>query len=359
VLNFFGAYIASFRPPRWRIVRLGTRLRQLFSAQFTLGVTRVAAIKNETLRFRRLWVDLLRELASRRLWYFYHGEPADANSLAFDLPRFSLSFRRCACCRPSYLFFMRSFLRREEKINYQVRPCTRALCPFCAARCTEWQYLFVKKKVNNWLHAGENLSLVYRARQEFVAAEDFSGVVGCDPEQVHVYASTLRKTIEEHIAAYRLLVARKEFQRRSVASLWRVVVWPVENGWTVESRQFMIVQRGVRRLPFVDLPKTTAGTTRRLAVERRGAYQDFNDQFYMLFGEFCRYPRAILTGYVELTAAVLWATRDLRLLASTGAFRGALRRNAKNMPIRTTKRKAAAKTMTYTRLCGSDSVQEG
>ena len=302
-------------------MRIGSRLRHIFSAQFTLGVTRVRAIKSETLRFRRLWVDLLRELASRRLWQFYAGEPVATDTLSFNLNRFGLSFRRCACCRPGYLFFFRSRLRWADPVYYQVRPCRRAFCPFCWARRIDRQYVRVKKKINQWRRDGVPVVFVYRTRREFVPAVSFSGHAGCDIVAVRQYAHWLRAVIDKHVAAYRKLVRAKNFQRHSRAALWRIVVWPTADGWFVETRQFIVAPPTEKKLPFVVLSrKNTRGTIVRLSLDGSQAHHDFNDQFYLLFGEFCRYPRAVLTEYVELTAAILWATRKIKMLSATGDF---------------------------------------
>lgn len=318
-------YVFTFQLPRWRIYRIGGRIRDLFATQVTLGVSTTAAVKKETLRVRRLWTARLKELAIRRLWFFYPGEPDSAESSAFDVNKFCLSYRRCVCCRPSFLFFKKSRRHAHRKINYQIRPCHRPLCPFCFARRADWQFFYVKRRINRWLTAGvTGIALTYRTKREFVPAVGFSPETGCSRDSVIAMARRLRLVVLEHQKAYRKLTNTKQLQRKTMGSLWRVVVIPTDGGWIVESQQFIAAKRGLKKLPAPELPRRTKGVYQRLAVSRDAKnYHAFNDSFYLFFGKFCRYPKELLTTHIELTAAVFWATKGLRLMAATGAFRGA------------------------------------
>lgn len=319
------------RLPKWRVSRVGKRVSQYFSAQFTFGVTNVSDIKTAAFRFRRLWTACLRDLAARRLWFFYPGETDNVDSATFNMSRFELTYRRCMCCRPSFLFFYPSRRMAEAgKINYQIRPCNRPVCPFCFARRSQWQFLYVKRKLNKLLKTSDTpLSLVHRTRREFVPAPELSTEICCSRETVIKTAKRLRAVVNRHRAAHSRLIRHKQLHRKTFGSLWRVVVIPAADGWFVETRQFLAVARGQKKPPFVTLPRNTTGTCSRMAFSRTaGDYHELNDRFYAFFGEFCRYPETLLTAYTELLACVLYATADLSLVEATGIFRGASMRGA-------------------------------
>lgn len=331
----FDGYISEIRLPRWRIARVGCRSGQLFAAQFTLGVNTRAAIKKQALKFRRRWATCLQNLALHRLWAFYPNAPTDITIWSFNLPKFGLTYRRCICCRPSFLFF---YLGRrspeDKKINHQIRPCNRPVCPFCFARRAQWLFICVKRVLNQWRRERTNpVVLTYRTRCEFVPALSFSPTAGCDAEAVLKMSRDLRKVIKRHCAAYRQLERSKQL-RKTLGSLWRVVVIPAEAGWFVETRQVIALPRSVRatREYFVQLDNsvrsTTTGTIARLTVDPRQDRQVFSDAFYQFFGEFCRYPETLLSSHAELIAVVLWATANLRSISATGAFQKAVARNA-------------------------------
>jgi hypothetical protein len=327
----FDAHITTMRLPRWRVARIGKRSSQLFAAQATLGVTTFREIRKATFRMRRKWAAVLRDIAGRRLWYFYPNEPEAVDQSFFDVVRFGLTFRRALCCRPSFLFYYPAKRRRADKrINYQIRPCLRPMCPFCFARQSQWQFLYVKKKLNTWLAENvQPLSLVYRSRREFVPAAGFDPQAGCGLQDVLKLARQLRAVVQAHRTAYKKLERTRHLQLKTLGALWRVVVIPTENGWFVETRQFIVAPRSMKKLPFVELPKNCTGTYMRLTATRNPAdYHELNDKFYTLFMEFCRYPQDFLTVSGELAAATLWAVDGLRRISAVGGLRGAVSRTA-------------------------------
>lgn len=325
------SFVLGLRLRRWRIARIGKRVNQLFAANTVLNTATFAGIRKETLRVRRLWAALMQDLALRRLWFFYPNEavsPADAD---FDVSRFALTYRRCRYCRPSFLFFYATRQKVSEgRINYQVRPCHRALCPFCFARRSQWQFYYIKKQLNKWLREGRtDIVLTYRSRKEFVPAKGFSPDSGCSLEDVLAMAKCLRAVIQQHRRAYKKLHRSSALRRKTIGALWRVVVTPAPNGWYVETRQVIAAHKRLKKVPLTELRARTIRTYKRLAVKRATTQpHKFNDQFFEFFSDFCRYPKELLTAHTELTAAVLWATHKLPMLAATGAFRGAALRSA-------------------------------
>ncbi|NBO38259.1 hypothetical protein EBU99_06725 [bacterium] len=326
-------YLAEIKLPRWRVARVGCRTSQLFAAQFTLGVSTRAAILQRVHKFRRRWAFCLRSLACRRLWSFYPNEPEEVTPWSFDLPRFGLTYRRCFCCRPSFLFFYPGAgLSSGKKINHQIRPCRRPVCPFCFARRSQRLFIYVKRIVNRWRKMPvEPVALTYRVRREFVPALGFSPVAGCDRKEVQQMAQQLRKVVARHRAARRKIERSKNLQRKTLGTLWRVVVYPTPtaDGWCVETRELIAATRSFRvdSSCLVQLGKCTTGETKRWLVGETPGHAG-DDEFYQFFGAFCRYPETLLATYVELTAAVLWATAELCTISATGVFRSVLSRPA-------------------------------
>lgn len=324
----FDRYLMEMKLPRWRIARIGCRSSQLFAAQFTLGARTRAEIKKQVFLVRRRWAGCLQNLALYRLWQFYPNEPTEITPWSFDLPRFGLTYRRCRCCRPSFLFFYPGRAAANgKKINHQIRPCRRSICPFCFARRSQRLFIYVKRIVNRWRKTPVvPVALTYRSRREFVPASEFSPVTGCDLKTVQRMARRLRKVVVRHCAAYQKLEPSKHLRRKTIGTLWRVVVIPTADGWFVETRQVIAAARNFRvdSSCLVQLSRDTTGTTQRLVIDRDTPKYEMDDAFYQFFGEFCRYPETLLATYVELTATVLWATVGLRVISATGVFRSAI-----------------------------------
>lgn len=335
----FDAYLDNFRRlPRWRVVRVSARSSQRFSAYAVLGINKYADIKKKTMRFRYLWSDMLHNLASRRLWYFYRDEPEAVEPLVFDFQKFGLSFRRCVCCRPSYLFFRsRKFDASVRlRVNHQLRPCRRRACPFCFARRVQWSFLFVKKRLNAFLAKSPDRTtkkcLIYRSYTEHVPAAGFSGVTGLDKNEVIAFSNLLRARMHLHRKVYDN--AKRSFSRRVAGGLWGLYVWPVSDGWVIETRQFLLTTVG-KKLPELKFPFKVSKQYRRVLVKRSPKdLRDFDDKFERLFGLFWRYPKGLLIGYPELVAAVFWAMTGFRTTRSFGVFSGGTMRSHREAEIR-------------------------
>ena len=325
VLDFdFARFVNKFKLPRWAVAKVGRTKSQSFAIEFTLGLYckagRLAARRTNT--FRTLWSRRLKELLARQLWTLDTKGCQDPYQPEFNLNKFGLSFRRAICCRPAYLYYLR---KKNHAINHQIRPCCRTkICPFCFANISMGQYRYVKGFINKKLKKhGDHTDLVAVCRvvRQFVPAYGFDPRVGCDADQVTRLIPGLKAAIDQHRKAYAKLKRGDQIRRGTLGTLWRIVVIPREIGWDVETRQFVLCDRTVKHTPVVKIRGAKTVYNASLRISRKGKpVEEFDDAFYALFGEFCRYPKTLLTANVELTATYLRAAHRTRLLTGTGVF---------------------------------------
>ena len=328
----FIQFVNKFKLPRWFVLKTGKTKSQFFAAEFTLGLYLKTGrrVVRRTNTFRRLWSRRLKELLSRQLWRLSSSPEVDPSSPLFELKRFALSYRRALCCRPTYLYYVKS---SGQSINYQVRPCWRTrICPFCIARISAAQYRLVKHTVNIW--AKKNVScdsfmVVCRVLREFVPAIGFNAALGCDQEKIAELARPLKFALRQHKAHYDALVRSKRVARHTIGSMWRVTVDPQIDGWFVETRQFLLCRANLKKLPVVTLPNAAVVYNERLPLVAAPKGEEFDDAFYPVFGEFCRYHKSLLIAPPELVAAYLHASAGIKLFRGSGLFlktcRGLLR----------------------------------
>ena len=325
MLDFdFPRFVYKFKLPKWAVAKVGRTKSQSFAIEFTLGLYKKSGRRpiERTNTFRKLWAKRLKELLARQLWTLDVKGCQDPHHADFDLKKFGWSFRRALCCRPAYLYFMRG---RSQPINHQIRPCWRTkICPFCFANISMSQYRYVKAFINKRLqkHAQHtDLVAVCRIVRQFVPARDFNPGVGCDAEGIAPLAAMLVPALDQHRKAYKQLARSKRVSRHALGALWRIIVTPRDTGWDVETRQFLLCANTARRKPLVKIRKAKTVYMKTLPISRKHKPgEQFDDELYAMFGEFCRYPKPLLTGSVELTAAYLRAAHRRRLLTGAGVF---------------------------------------
>lgn len=311
----FADYVRSIRYRRWKIDNVGTRISKVFALQFVFGLTKNKTIKKVSGRlhsFRRKWIYRLRDLAASELWTPTQAtcSPYDPN---FDIEKFTSAFRRCMFCRPIVAHF---YSKTGEAVK--IHPCWRThICPFCWANLTIAQYVYVKNTLNKLIKHDANLVALCRVVREYVPAPHFDSAAGTDPFVMQDHATILNAVINKHRKRHDKLVEKRTLSRKTLGSLWRVVVIPDEAGWQVEVRQFFVCRAGGNPpLATTRGCRVVFSQSMRLNNSRLQIIEDF----YNLFGEFCRYPAELLTGYPHLTAAYLHAVHGMRLIRGTGAF---------------------------------------
>lgn len=315
----FAESIRRYRLKAWRVNRVSVRMAHVFAQHFVLGLTSAKthdAVVGRTNTIRQRWAIKLKELAIRALWLpvarLAHPDDPD-----FDLKKFRLSFQRCLFCRPTYMFF-------RWKKDVAIRPCNWShICPFCYARITTAQYRDVKNKLRAIGRHNKDTKLVVTCRvsARFVLAPDWDPRVGCGLDGVKQYERLVWRELQRERTAYQKQI--KPLGRKTMGSLWRLVVVPQDNGWLIEARQFFL-HAPKTKLPCVRVRGSRVTYIKSLKVS--ACYEQPDTEFFYLFGEFNRYPLQLLEGYDELVAAYLRAVHGMRLLAGTGILRKAGRR---------------------------------
>lgn len=314
----FAKHVRQYRFRRWHMDNGSARISKVFAVHYVLGLRnskQFDTLRKRTNRIRRMWITKLKDLTARRFWFISGNVKQDPDTPAFDLPRFEGRLRRCMHCRPTHVHFM-----SRDGRSIMIRPCRRVrICPFCWLNYTVALFIHVKRALNRLLKTDDNLVLVCRIVRHDIRAGGFNAISGCTAEKLEDYVVGLRKYLKRHKAAYDKLRASKQLQRRTLGSLWRIVVVPHESGWLIESRQFLLCRAGVKP-PLLSV--RGAKRSHQVKCSLRGLpAEECSEAFFHTFGPFCQYPLELLTGYTELTAAYLRASHNLRMISGTGVWR--------------------------------------
>jgi hypothetical protein len=319
VLIDFAAFVRRYRLKTWRVNRVSVRTAHMFAQHFVLGLTGAKthdAVISRTNTVRQRWALKLKELAIRALWLPI-GKLTHPDSADFDFKKFRLSFQRCLFCRPTYMYF-------RWKKDAIFRPCNRShVCPFCYARISSAQYRSVKNKLRALGRHNKDTKLIVTCRvaARFVAAPDWDPRIGCGLDVVKQYERLLRGELQRERDAYHKQI--KQLGRKTMGSLWRLVVVPQDSGWLIEARQFFL-HAPKTKLPCVRVRGSRVTYIKSLKVS--DCYEQPDTEFFYLFGEFNQYPMQLLDGYDELVAAYQRAVHGMRLMAGTGIMRKSGRR---------------------------------
>ena len=314
----FAKHVREYRFRRWRIDNGSARISKVFAMHYVLGLRnskQFDTLTRRTNRFRRLWITKLKDLTSRRFWFISSNVHQDPDKPEFDLQKFNGRLRRCMHCRPTHVHFA-----SKDGRAVQIRPCRKnRICPFCWLNCAIALFVYTKRALNKLIKANDDdLVLVCRIVRHAIRAGEFNSVSGCTPEKLEDYVKGLRRYLKRHKAAYDKLRSAKHLQRRSLGSVWRVVVIPHERGWLVESRQVLLCRAGVKP-PLLSV--RGAKRVHQVKYSLKGMPPDeLSELFFHTLGAFCEYPMELLTGYTELTAAYLRASAGLRLISGAGVW---------------------------------------
>jgi hypothetical protein len=305
----------GFYTRKWAIKKVQRFRSQLFAYRYVIipaasnkrkfARLTPASIRRRLWRAHVLWFRRIKELACRELWF-----PSPRYSSLFVK---SASVKRCLYCRPTNLVY------RWADGEPNLKLCGRtSSCPFCAARHAEDLYKRVSRSIRDLSKRGIPAVAVVRVSNYFVSAKAFEDV-GWDVANMYKNAGVLREILQTEKAKYKQI--RRQLQRRTYGSLWRVVVNPVDAGWEIEVRQFLITRPKAKR-PVIRTRKPSAPIFLQSAP-----VANFSATMALL-GRFVLYPSGLLTAYAELTAAVFHARNNLRLSNATGCLykRGRIRK---------------------------------
>lgn len=299
-------WVERYKQNRWPIVRVSGRAMHRFAIMFVIAFAagqkrnQFVADHDVVLRkihqVRRLWFKRAKELMSTGLW-----TPGSNETKASA----DLTARRCLFCRPSCVFYAGGNTKR-------LRPCQHnRFCPFCCARTAAFTYWNVRRYINTRRKLVDDEIVTCVVTRQFVRADGFSEYTGVAPGMLAHNVRKLKAIIATHREAYDKKA--KALQRHTDGSMWAVVVEPTNRGWRVESRQFMMGRVGAK-LPTVEIPGAEVIYTKSAKIDKFVASTK-------ALGRFVRYPKKLLTGYLELTAVALQASLHERLRRGTGRFK--------------------------------------
>lgn len=247
-------------------------------------------------RLQKLWAGRVKNLVADNQWAFGSGDSRDS---------VHLSVRRRIFCAPEHF--------RLKNRKYTVRPCSEYnVCPFCFSRRARWLYRKARAFIQGLPDKKKpGVHLSCRVSQYFVPANGFSAqsLWHADAQIASIVRLRKRLTIER--AKYKEM--RRTVSSTSLGSAWSVVVNPVDNGWQVETRLFLMTEQ----------PPTVFVKTRRAktsALKRGRAHQ--KTDLDTVLAPFVVYPKGFLYSYQELAVVMLHARQGLRLYNTTGCLIG-------------------------------------
>lgn len=254
------------------------------------------SIRQQFQRLQKLWELRVKNLVADNLWAFGSGDSKD--SIHF-------SVRRRIFCVPEH------FHLKNKK--YKVRPCSEYnVCPFCFARRARWLYRKACKFIQGLEpHKRPGVHLSCRVSQYFVPANGFTAKALWHPDAQQAAITRLRRRLLAEQTKYKEM--RRTLAGSSLGSAWCVVVNPVDNGWQVETRLFLLTAQ--KPTVFV---KTRRAKTGALCRGRANKKADLD----AVLAPFVAYPKGFLYSYQELAVVMLHARRGLRLYNTTGCLIG-------------------------------------
>jgi hypothetical protein len=201
-----------------------------FSGKLT-GKKTFVGIRRRVLRVRRLYVDRLWQLGRHALWLYQRGLSPRADEV--EVERLVRAFRLAANCTPRSVIYSRP--------RTWAKACNRAnFCPYCWEATSARQFQRIREIVNKILSVSSRQSFIaeYRVVERFVSARGIGGMHFVSEQERFAAIETLRAEIA--LTKQYISQQHKQFQRRTVGSIWRIVIIPHEIGWKLQLRQFWI-----------------------------------------------------------------------------------------------------------------------
>jgi hypothetical protein len=269
---------------------------------------------------RKLWIERLWELGRHELWMYQRGLLPDP--IAINPDKILQAFKLYSGCRPRCIVYMPPQEEWQKHIKY--KPCNKSnFCPHCWASVSARQTQRVRQIINAHL-AGNykaNLRLDLHITERFLSSGDIGGLNFSEPADRYQALVRLRNELSACKRHLKKLVQRT--RRNTLASVWRNVVIPEEQGWRVQLRQLFLtespymppldVQRGYRTAKHTIVPIIGGHSWK----ERRTVLP-MDDDIYTALIAFNDYPTQLLTEDIELTAIYLNAAAKERMLGGTG-----------------------------------------
>lgn len=309
---------------RYRIVASRKRASYCAALAGTYGVeehtlTNVRACVNQ---ISKLWVDRLWELGRHELWLYQRQLLPDPHEINPD--KLMRAFRLYADCRCRCVAYMPPRTKQEKYIEEHRIPCNRAnFCPHCWAMTSARQCQRVRMLINEHITGAPNarVTLTSQTQEYFFSAAGIGGVSFSNPAERHSAISALVAEIDRCKSFVKQ--KHKTVQRKTLASIWRYVVIPADDGWRIQVRQLFLTdgfssppQHIMRRTQHVRTKSAVASSGH--TWQQRKSTLTMDEDIYACLIDFNRYPVELLTGDIELVGIYLNAAAKTRMLGGTG-----------------------------------------
>jgi hypothetical protein len=229
-----------------------------------------------------------------------------------DQDKLKAAFELCCYCRPPGVIYP------PKTQTKKIRSCGYYnYCPACWARVVEYQFRQYEQFISKLTQANA-LSRIYTTTH---ITEQFVPFVEIDPLHF-ANIDTFNRAVERiaaEITRYKKHITRrwKQTNRKTAASLWRLVPVAAENGWRVQLRQLFLT------MPGIEPPTSVIRLARTVQNKTVLLTDSVNSDAVISFTAFSAYPEEHLKEDLDLTAASLNAMASQHMLGGGGKFRAA------------------------------------
>lgn len=294
-------------------VRRLTNTANLVSLAAVYGIPRYAElpeVRNQLDAIRVMLIDRTYDMARFERRFPVAGIVADEHYC--DQDRLLEAFRLCCWCRPPGVIYPPKTQKKKIKscghYNY---------CPACWARVVEHQFRQYEKLIEV-MSAANQLSRLYATTH---ITEQFVPFIEIDPYE-HADDAAYSRAIEmisRELGRYKRHLNKrwKQINRKTAASLWRLVPIAADNGWRIQLRQLFLTMPGVKP------PVATIRGAQTVFKDTVLLTNAVSDEAILSFIAFSMYPEEHLKEDLDLTSASLNAMAGQNMLGGGGKFRTA------------------------------------
>lgn len=229
-----------------------------------------------------------------------------------DQDRLLRAFRLCCWCRPPGVIYPPKTQKKK------IQACGHYnFCAACWARVVVRQYEQYEQLIAafNTANPRQHLYVTTHISEAFIP---FDGVLPdkhVDDETYAKAVTLMSKTLTRYKA--RISRHRKQVNRKTAASIWRIVPIATDGGWRVQFRQMFITLPGTK-------PPIKVYRDERVVLHQTNLLAGkITDDATVSFIAFAAYPEEHLKDDLDLTSASLNAMARQHMLGGTGKFRAA------------------------------------
>ena len=269
----------------------------------------------------------------------------------FDVDRAVSAFKLCAYCKPTTVIYPPAMQRKKHKF----KSCGHTnFCPACWCAVAMRQHQQYREVLNAFLRQNQTARVytTFYTTEQFISLPDIAGLAFAD--KAARTKATL--TVQKELLRYKRFISaqRKQLQRTTVGSYWRLVGWPVDGGLVLQFRQVFLTLPG-QKPPISATNIKGSRIVKKKTVLSVGGQKwqerfldDAENELGQEMIEFLRFPKELLTEDSDVAASYLNAAAKQRMVGGYGKFRSAgsglvkkMRKRDKEQQARRDKQKSA------------------